>query len=146
MNPIINFTGLNVPDFRRPSGESARKFLSATGRQTLASLLNSWRGSTDRRQPIVIELSSVEHPSFEARALVWEIAAFFSPKAKGESSLPLIAIAWWKRFLDNGDKTSSPTLDPPALSPNIVTLDLSPPKALMFSCTHFSASIWSSIP
>ena len=38
------------------------------------------------------------------------------------------------------------TLNPPALSPNIVTCWGSPPNASMFSCTHRRAICWSSKP
>ena len=39
-----------------------------------------------------------------------------------------------------------PTAVAPSLSPNIVTLSGSPPKAAMFLCTHSSARRWSSRP
>lgn len=40
----------------------------------------------------------------------------------------------------------SMTLVEPALHPAMVTRPGSPPKALMFLCTHFNAATWSFIP
>ena len=45
-----------------------------------------------------------------------------------------------------GTASSASTDEPPALSPNTVTLSASPPNAAMLRCTHSSAAIWSRRP
>jgi len=45
-----------------------------------------------------------------------------------ETAVPLCMITFWYRPLASGDSINSPTLNPPADSPNIVTLFGSPPN------------------
>jgi hypothetical protein len=61
-------------------------------------------------------------------------------------SVPDVSLdIFWKSVADLptviGEASSRPTLDPPALLPNIVTLFGSPPKARMFRFTQRNASI-----
>ena len=146
MNPAIYGTLWNFPASLRFSGVSGKKSPSTIGLHTFTSLTGNLFASTARRHFIISRLSLEEQPSCLATFLVWFATSIEEPIANGERSTPLIEIARWKRPLDRGDNNWSPTLDPPALSPNIVTEEASPPKSFMFSCTHFRASIWSSIP
>ena len=64
----------------------------------------------------------------------------------GQKEPPLSEMAPRKRPFASGDAQSIDTAMAPALSPMMVTLDGSPPKAAMFSFTHFRPSIMSRRP
>ena len=52
---------------------------------------------------------------------------------------PLWAMTFWKYCCEPLISGCMVTLPAPADSPQMVTLEGSPPKAAMFSCTHFNA-------
>ena len=99
-----------------------------------------------RRQSIILLLLVVSQLSFPAVMFVLSMAFFTELKANGENSTPLSVIARWKSPSDSGDKMCRPTLAPPELTPNMVTLFGSPPNTSMFSFIHFRASTWSNMP
>lgn len=64
----------------------------------------------------------------------------------GFNAVPDIIIALWNSPFDISDSMWKCTEQPPALSPNSVTLSGSPPKLRILSRIHFSAKTWSFSP
>ena len=146
LKPPIRGTGWNWPDKRSFSGVSHMKWLSMTGPVGPCHLSTIWLVSFVLRQFIISRWSSVLQLRFLAVFLVFWTTVSTDWNANGESSTPLSIIALWKSPSDRGDNKWSPTLAPPELTPNAVTLSGSPPNAFIFSRIHFRACTWSNIP
>ena len=99
-----------------------------------------------RRHSIIALRSLVLQSKFFESSLAWLTPIEVGWIAKEDRSTPLSAMTWWKSPFDKGDIKWRQTLDPPTLTPNIVTFPGFPPKFLMFSLIHFNASTWSNIP
>lgn len=90
----------------------------------------------------------VAFTSFTRYRIWWKLAKYrtFFVYVASKYSVPIIACCplWlmplWKRPLAVGERMFKWTADPPALSPNMVTLFLSPPNSSILFCTHLNNS------
>jgi hypothetical protein len=137
------------PEARASSGLATRVMLSTTGWKESAAcsmmllIVVAGASRTQDRSSLCVDVEQFKDETRDSHDLV-EFTP--TPMMPAKVAVPLSRIAALKGGLRGDEVTSASTDKAPADSPNIVTLDGSPPKDRMLCWTHARAALWSRNP
>ena len=137
------------PAARAAAGLATRVMLSTTGwkeRAACSMMLCIVVAGAARTQARSLGCFCVEQFRDETRESHELVELVPTPMMPAKVAVPLSRIAALKGGLWGIEVTSASTDKAPADSPNIVTLDGSPPKDRMLCWTHVRAALWSRKP